>query len=254
MIKKLEVTCFLSIGHIHLKNLDKADIIGITGEYEGLEGYSNGSGKSSLAESIAFAFTGEHRYSIDGKAVRRGQDLATVRLVFVAGKTNIEIERLIKIKDSGKTVTTATIKVGNNIKADTTTTTNKYINKFFAMTKKDLFNSSFFKQKEFDKIIKAKSAERIKDFEEFFEADLFDRAKKYSLSKRSSIQSYISFQNNSIEGFEEELKKLGSKKTLETKKLEKSLLLKGYEKELEEAKKNLGDAKNDLYSKKAEIG
>jgi len=211
MISEIEIKNFLSVENINLTNLEKKDIIAVFGRYEGLKGYSNGSGKSSLVESIDFAFTGKHRYSktTDIKLIRKGAKEASVKIVFLDGKNRVQIERILKKKkDNKSTSSTAIVKIDDSIKANSTNEANNFLNSYFNITPKNFKYSYFFRQKHYDTILRDKPTQRIQFFEEFFEANIFNSGKKVLSKKKKIINQDINTTEARISNHEENLEKI----------------------------------------------
>ena len=186
MIKRIEAENFLSIKEIVVDDLHKMDNISITGSFSGKKGYSTGSGKSSLAEVVLYTLTGLHRYKTDVELIRIGAREARTKVVDLYKNHKIEIERFLEKKKGGKSTSAAvTVKIDKELKASSTREGQGVINKFLGTTPEDYINSSFFRQKEYDELIKAKSSDRIKFLEKFFKAYIFEAAKKSSAKKRS---------------------------------------------------------------------
>ena len=186
MIKELLAENFLSIGSINIENLDDMDIIGVMGEFEDKPGYSNASGKSSLVETFYFAYTGKHRYKTDIEVMRIGTDRTRVRLLYVKENDKLIIDRMLKKKPGGKsTASTVVVKLNGEIVASGTVPGQKYINEYFSITPDDFLASYFFRQKEFDTLLRVRSGQRIKFLQKFFKSYIFDDAKKYSSQERN---------------------------------------------------------------------
>jgi len=234
MIKSLEIENFLSIEYIKADNLDQMDIIGIMGSYVGKEGYSNGSGKSAFVEAICLIMTGEHRYKTDIEAIRTDADFLRIKMFYEKDNDELSIERIMKKKrDEKSTNTTMEVRLNNEIVANSTTTGQEYINEYFGLTPKDFINSHFFRQKEYDTLLRAKSAPRIEFLQQFFESYIFDDAKKVSSTARLEL--------------------IGSLRTLEGKiKLLEEKIVESNEAELESklhsAKSRLSDLRDKLES------
>ena len=161
MIKYLGIYDFLSIEKIEVE-LSNVDVVSIIGSFEDKEGYSNGSGKSSFAEAIYFAFTGKHRYKTDIEAIRIGKDEAKVVLVNTNGKDELYIERTFKKNFKGKSTNSAlVVKLNSEIVASSTREGQLYINNYFSTNPEDFLASYFFRQKEYDNFLRAKSSKRI---------------------------------------------------------------------------------------------
>ena len=206
MIKSLEIENFLSIEYIKLDNLNEMDVIGIMGSYAGKEGYSNGSGKSALVEAIYLTMTGKHRYKTDIEAIRDGEDFLRIKMLYEKDNDELSIERIMKKKrDEKSTNTTMEVRLNNEIVASSTTTGQEYINKYFGLTPRDFVNSHFFRQKEYDILLRAKSAPRIEFLQQFFESYIFDDAKKVSSTKRLELIGQLRTLEGRIKLLEEKI-------------------------------------------------
>ncbi|KKN52024.1 hypothetical protein LCGC14_0616760 [marine sediment metagenome] len=205
MIKSLEIENLFSIEKIVLNNLDEEDVIGITGSYEGKEGYSNGSGKSGVAEAIYLAMTGKHRYKTDIEAIRIGEDFLRVKMIHVHKNSELSIERVLKKKKNQRSTSAyAEVCLNGEIKATGVESSQSFINKYFGVTPEDFVNSHFFRQREYDALLKTRSTERIKFLQKFFKSYIFDQAKKQSGKERLELLSEIKSLEAEIKTSEEE--------------------------------------------------
>ncbi len=192
MIESLCIENFLSIKKIELNNLSKIDIVCILGSYKDKKGYSNGTGKSSLSETIHFAVTGNHRYKTDFEVIRIGQDFTKVSMIHINKKNKLEITRILKKKVNSKaTSSTVEVKLNKEIVASGTREGQQYINKYFSITPEDFKASYFFRQKEHDTLLKSGSSERIKFLQKFFKSYIFDDAKKKSAKERNIFSTEL---------------------------------------------------------------
>lgn len=242
MISKLVVENFLSIDDIYLEDIDEMDIVGISGQYKNKTGYSNGSGKSSLAETIWYAFTGNHRYKKDIDVVRINQSSAHILLEYKYLSETITIERFIKIKKKRDgTNTSALIKYdsgeGEEIVASGTNESQQWINNYFGINEDAFLKSFFFRQKEYDKLMKSRPGERLKFIEDFLGASIFDKAKRISAGRRNELDIEIRGIDIQIETLQEKL--LTSEETKN-----KKIFLKDEKLNLNLYKKNLETSEN----------
>ncbi len=206
MLKRIEAENFLSIKEIVVDELHRMDNIGITGSYLGKKGYSNGSGKSSLAEVVLYTLTGIHRYKTDAEVIRIGSRETRTKVVDIYKGHKIEMERFLKMKKGSKSTSSAlVVKIDGEIKASSTREGQEVINKFLGITPEDYINSSFFRQKEYDELITARSSERIKFLEKFFKAYIFEAAKKSSAKKRSQDNKELRVIEDLIKHYRDEL-------------------------------------------------
>ncbi len=207
MIKSLYIENFLSISKIELDNLDEMDIICILGSYKDKIGYSNGSGKSALSETINFVTNGDHRYKTDFEVIRLGQEFAKVKMVHINKKNKLEITRILKKKiNSTATSSTVEVKLNDEIVASGTREGQQYINKYFSVTPEDFKASYFFRQKEHDTLLKLRSSERIKFMQKFFKSYIFDDAKKHSAKERNKFSVELTQYEGRLYTFLEEQK------------------------------------------------
>lgn len=232
MIAKLKIENFLSIKDIEIDNMQEMDTIGISGQYKDQIGYSNGSGKSSLAESILYAFTGKHRYKKDIDVVRIGERQAYINLEYHHKKDIITIEKFIKIKknDSG-TSTSTLVKKNKEITASQTVEAQNWINNYFGVNPDGFIKSFYFRQKEYDKLLKVRPAERLKFIEDFLGASIFDKAKKLSSKRRNELDYEIKGIDIQIETLKEEIEDIDEDRLKEELKTHRKKL-KTFEAEL----------------------
>ena len=66
-----------------LKDVHNKNIIGIIGEYYGIKGKSNRSGKSMLLEVFTYLFTGKSRADTEAELIHNGEDVMYVQGVFI---------------------------------------------------------------------------------------------------------------------------------------------------------------------------
>jgi len=193
MISKMEIWNFLSIEHLELKNIN-GGIIGINGSYKGAADYSNGSGKSALVEAICCALTSQHRYKTDYEMIRLGQDKARICLELEGDYGKLQIDRNWKKRSGDIKGTLSSLKVSLNdeIKSSSSITAGtKYLNEFLGITERDFVYSFYFRQQEYQKLLRDKPADRIKFLQEFFNANIFDTAKKIASSERTEFQKQL---------------------------------------------------------------
>jgi len=257
VIKGLWIENFLSIESISIENLDDMDIIGVMGEFEDKPGYSNASGKSALIETIYFAYTGKHRYRTDIEVIRIGAEQARVKLVHIKGNNELIIDRMIKKKTGGRSTGSAmVIKLNKEIVASGATPGQEYINKYFSITPDDFLASYFFRQKEFDTLLRARSGQRIKFLQNFFKSYIFDDAKKYSAQIRNKSMIELQQLEGKVEALKEEREDMVNEHILESNigKLKKDIaILKKSEKEYDEGIKIIDNKINVIGRENAVI-
>jgi DNA repair exonuclease SbcCD ATPase subunit len=213
MISRVEYENFLSIEHIILEDLQDKRLIGITGKYKNKEGYSNGTGKTSIAEGIGWIFTGEHRFKTDYEIIRIGQESCRVNITLNDKYGELFIERIVKKrKNLNSTLSTMIVKLNGEIKANSVKEGQKYIENFLGITPRDFLYSFFFQQKKFQKFLQDKTSDKIAFLQEFFGADIFDRAKDLSSKERKELKTKLDIVRGRIEDLEEKTK--GSDKNM----------------------------------------
>lgn len=217
MIKSIYIENFLSIRRIELKNVDNLEIMGILGGFEDKEGYSNASGKSALAESILFVLAGIHRYKTDIEAIRIGECKAEVRMTHINKKNKLTIIRTIKKKaDDKSTLSNVGITLDGTVVASGTREGQRYINNYFSITPEDFLASYFFRQKEYDLLLKSRSGERIKFLQKFFKSYIFDEAKKSSSKARNQLVIDLTVFEGKLQALLEEKEDMSAESVLKS--------------------------------------
>ena len=140
--------------------------------------------------------TGEHRYLTDAQVIRLGAEQCSVKAIFVFGKDILQIHRIIKLKEKGGVKSAVKVALNGEVKATSTRDGNLFIQTYLSITREGFNHSFFFRQKEFDQLLRARSSERIDSFEEFLDLRLFDQAKDLANTRRKSSQDDLSTQNS----------------------------------------------------------
>jgi exonuclease SbcC len=133
-------------------------ITGIIGSYEGFFGKSNGSGKSSLIESILFAFFKRGNFDVIDDVWN--DQLTKKDKAFV--KVTFEIDNIIYSVERGRKSSGSYIDVKSNdvLVADSEKESQSYINNLFGLDSTLFTSSVFFKQGELLEFIDGDSASR----------------------------------------------------------------------------------------------
>lgn len=218
MISRIEADNFLSFESIVIDDIEDKRLIGIFGQYENKPGYSNGVGKSALAEIIYFSITGNHRYKTDVEVIRIGENEARTFLLLkdTENKWELSIERFLKKRGKG-TSAALSVKLNDELISDSVSSGQKFINSFLGITPQDFLNSYYFKQKEFQTFLENRSSDRIKFLQQFFEAYIFDEARKIISAQRRISQDELIKVTSQIEILGEKMKSNKNPEEIEEK-------------------------------------
>jgi len=201
----------------------------------------NGSGKSSLLETINFILFGKTKFETDDELIKDNEDDLKGELLFRIDNKEFTV---IRTKRRGKSAKLELYNGSNRISGTTIAETEEKINQILNATYDTFINSVFIEQDKFDQPIQLKSAEKYQMLMSFLDIEKYTRLKILAEKKVDGLVTEITFLESKITSLKADIINVAENFEQQTAEIQKRI--EAFKKEINKMEQEINETLTEI--------